>query len=282
MLGSALGCEKMSTLGRYYRDGIHDIPQDLDVAHRLFLTGCDQGHGLSCHRLALLHYSGHGLPEKDYARATSLMTSACNLGDLEACTTLGRWQLENAPGGEVPKQAGDLHSWYRLNLTPGHRTPELEEAWEKALALSQFACDADYVPGCYQLGEMMWWQLHEYPNQHDAATGYLEFACEANHALACRRLGLVFLYGSTRITSDEFLAREFYEHACDLGAWEGCHGASMIYDHNYPKPYPHDPAYAYELSRIGCDMTGSREACELFRQRQQKTHTSSSIVRHSR
>ena len=62
---------------------------DMKQAAHLFKRYCNQSHAKSCFNYAVMLYKGQGVAE-DREHSLRVMSFACELGDAEACSSIGR------------------------------------------------------------------------------------------------------------------------------------------------------------------------------------------------
>lgn len=124
------------------------------------------------------------------AEEKAALASKCSTGDQEACTAIGR-----------------------LNLNAGD-TALAEKAWRKA-------CDEGHAPACFALGNMLsnpYLKLGREPE----AVAPLEKACDTGFGAACYFLGRFHERGACGLPVDTEAARRYFEKGCQGGHYWAC------------------------------------------------------------
>lgn len=261
-LGDPSGCYNVGLMYEYGRG----VKADFGVAYAAYVEGCEGGFPKSCENLALLYENGRGVPQS-HERAVALYRRACTDGpggeaDSEGCVNL-------AQAIDDPKES------VRLLAMVCDRKPDSSEVdsgsqiaracallgvayldgrgvsadVDRAIELSESACDAGSMMGCYNLGTI-YANGEKVPRNDEKAAEYYRRGCDGDDADSCFELG--------RLTEDEKEAAALYEKACDGGSPKGCTNLGEAYGRG--AGVPQDAAKAVALFAKACEAEQA-EAC---------------------
>lgn len=125
--------EAQTNLGLIYDKGVQGIMQDSKEAVKWYQQAADKGYALAQYNLGAMYYHGKGV-EQSYTEAVKW------------------WRLASVQGNIQAR--GDLGGMYALGLG-------VEKDIQKAIILSQSACDGGYQLACNNLRQLS----HQYINQ---------------------------------------------------------------------------------------------------------------------
>ena len=112
-----------------------DAAQNIELANKMYLRGCELGDSGSMRYLALNYLEGKGLP-KDYKRACSYLAKAVEHGNMSARIDLARMFFYGQGTQQDPEKAYDLLEPC-LNEKYGRAYQVLGEAFEYGLGVEQ-------------------------------------------------------------------------------------------------------------------------------------------------
>jgi TPR repeat protein/tRNA A-37 threonylcarbamoyl transferase component Bud32 len=176
-------------LGDLLRDGLGGPP---NPAHALeqYRRVCAAGEQRGCERLGdLMLRDG---PQHDEARGTSLLQSACDAGETEACVALGqrRHDAQNGAGAvALYQRACDSGNGTGCTLLAGAylRGESVPVSGARAAALYERACVADDFAACHSLARLLSDPPADVPPSRDRARVYFRVACQGGARDACGR-----------------------------------------------------------------------------------------------
>lgn len=246
------------------------IPFDPTEAGAVLEKTCDHGELLACSELGLL-LEGDAL-ERDFQRAASLQTKACEGGVVAGCSRLAELHLRSQPGIEASSDA------------------ELAAA----TAQMQWACDKGYLPACERLGVLAWAAIGM-PRDVAKARALLERACDFGRSYGCewavklltkaepKDLGLTSSERGDRVRAYSKRRRALSRESCaergenciegvlspqelreacvDRGIAVACNEVGVIYLEG--RDVDKDPASAVAYLERGCAGNMSRSCHEL-------------------
>lgn len=242
-LGSAPGC---NAAGRMY-EGADDgfsaggpIPRYLVAAMHYHRMACDKGVAGSCDAFeGLFDLSDREsactagdvaackevgdfafgmspfLDTPDYPRAVRMFRRACDLGDLDACASLGvLYQTggpKAGPAHATVRDFGKARHYYGLACNGGMEGSCLSLSIVDVLAAAESGCAAGDPVGCRELA----WRASlgaEVRKDPARAVDLAARACDGGDGLGCALLG-VFLEAGNGTAADPALAREKFLRA---------------------------------------------------------------------
>lgn len=119
-----------------------------------------------------------------------------------------------------------------------------------------FACNANYPPGCANLGNLF--ENGRGCNRDPArAVSFYERACELGGGSGCLLLGLAYQRGSGVPTNDR-KALEYLQKSCNVGHAAGCNYAAILYEQG--TGVEKSPENAKRMRDLACKF-GSGTAC---------------------
>jgi len=174
-------------LANIYSEGKR-VPQDYDMAARLYDLPCEYRIGVACSNRASIFARKH-----DYVNAAEYFRRGCESDDPNGC-----YQLATAyeDGRGVAADAA------------------------QAVVLSKKACDGGDVRGCDSLG-VLYMRGKGVAVDPARAVGLFGRACDAGNAWGCGNLGSAYQEGMG-VARDGARAGELRQRACDGGAREFC------------------------------------------------------------
>jgi uncharacterized protein len=193
---------------------------------------CDAGDAGSCYNLANKLWKPAGR-DRDSKRAMPLFEKACELGDENACNTLGLFHWERGDYGKALSlykracDAGESSACGNLGtmFKNGKGVPRSET---RAAMFYRQACDAGNPPACGMLAA-----LHEdgrgVPRDGKLALALQTRACEGKFPRGCGDLGVVYREGKNT-PKDLTKARDLFQRACDGGDQKGCTNLGQLYE----------------------------------------------------
>jgi TPR repeat protein len=204
-----------------YRRGIgvtKDVKKSLEIDER----NCSAGDFSSCNRLIAIY------SEENKARAFALAYHQCELENGDACTLLGKMNIDGtwlSKSGDAAAEAFEKG----CNLKPPNADscnllgvilytqtdPKLRDL-PRARSLFAAACQGKDVAGCNNLG----WLDVELKRVADGIKE-LGQACDGDYAMACHNLGLLYSDGKA-VPANAPRAQQFYRKACQLKDAEAC------------------------------------------------------------
>ncbi|WP_169943141.1 tetratricopeptide repeat protein [Campylobacter sp. RM15925] len=132
----------------------------------------------------------------DQNRADELYKKACDMGDMDACKTVGDMHNEGFGGFKVD--------------------------YAKARELYDKSCNAQISSACMMLAYHYNGGIGGLKEDYKKAAELYEKACNMDNLQGCLTIAIVYKDGSEEIKRDMKKAAEFYGKACDLGYDEGC------------------------------------------------------------
>lgn len=129
-------------------------------------------------------------------KADELYKKACDMGDMNACKSVGDMYNEGFGGFEVN--------------------------YAKARELYGRSCDAEVSDACVMLAYHYNAGIGGLKEDFKKAGELYEKACKIHNLQACITIALIYKNGSEEIKKDLKKSAEFYGMACDLGFDEGC------------------------------------------------------------
>jgi len=176
-------------LGDLLRDGLGGPPNPAHAIEQ-YRRVCAAGEQRGCERLGgLLLREG---PQHDAARGTSLLQSACDADDTDACVDLGRRRsdAQNAAGAVALFQRAcdhgngqgcELLAWAYL------RGQSVPASTTRAVALFERACVADDFESCHSLARLLSGERPDVAPSRERARVYFQVACQGGVREACGR-----------------------------------------------------------------------------------------------
>ncbi|MGZ5436006.1 MAG: tetratricopeptide repeat protein [Pyrinomonadaceae bacterium] len=109
------------------------VPEDLALAARLLIRGCDGGDGYHCNKAAILYDNGRGVPQNKQT-AFDLFKKGCEvkLQSPDACTNLASYYED---GELVPKDLEKAKKLYSIGCSTTWSVTK-EDACKKLKELS--------------------------------------------------------------------------------------------------------------------------------------------------
>lgn len=164
---------------------------------------------------------------------------ACDKGDMNACTELGKLYDNGMAYYEIHSTAKrERHKAYKLyklacdnNYAEGcfHLSYSYVQGGgvrrdaPKGIALITKTCNNGYAKACYNLAHLYAKGFKNYLKKDEFK--FIELytkACNSGHIKACHKLGMVYEDGFDKIKKNNSKAKEFYGRACDKGLDKGC------------------------------------------------------------
>jgi TPR repeat protein len=201
--------------------GLLAAPAAAQDAEALYGSACDAGDVDACSVLALMFETGEGI-DRDLAKAASRYGQGCQLGDMEACTILGAMYLQ---GQGVTRDLA------------------------RAVSLHERACDGGELRGCEALGLMYETGSGVLADYTRAAQLYRQ-ACDGGMASSCNRLGMIMQNGQG-VPANPEAGLDLFARACDAGDLAGCVNLGVGFERG--DGVPADPAQALALYERACD-----------------------------
>ena len=226
------------------------------------------GDAAACYQAALL-YALSDQGSQDDARATDLMTRACDLGDASSCSAAANRLFLGASftaedvargvqlvvqgcwtgGPEACRRAGFFYA-HGYGVDVDHtRSTELfaQGCWERD-ALSCLNAGENYAQGIGVGADPA------------RAVDLFVRGCQETDAVSCRNAGLIYAEGHGAVAQNLTRATTLFVSACDQGDGISCHMAGLHYDKGLGVPIDH--SYAAQLAELACTL-GHQEACDM-------------------
>ncbi|MEZ4318521.1 MAG: tetratricopeptide repeat protein [Myxococcota bacterium] len=228
----APSCNALGTLVRDARGG----PKDMVRARDLFQTSCENGLNVGCVHFADVLASNRDV-EGNLEKAVELYTKACEDESSipKACTSLGEMTLV---GDGIEKK---------------------DE--ERAEALFDKACKAEYAPACVQQAGVL---LEKRGNRADTeanlqtATELYDKACTIDANFGCFELAVLHHEKKAPDATME-QAGHYYERVCSMDHSRGCFELAELMA---AEEVPSRPGQKEALYTRACE-SGNSEACAL-------------------
>lgn len=190
-------------------------------AEDLYQSACDDGELEACTVLGLMFESGTRVP-RNLVRAVDLYETACQGGEPGACVNLG--SLYEA-GDPVPRDVARAADLYRRG------------------------CNGGQLLGCDDLGGVLE-RGDGVPRDFSAAVALYERACDGGMMLACTHLGMMSQRGAG-VPQSVVRATALYGRACGGGDALGCVYIGVSYERG--EGVAPDAARAADFYRQACD-----------------------------
>jgi TPR repeat protein len=234
-----------------------------------YRQACEKGHGQACYSFSLYQVSQ---TEADKVLNHTMLTRGCDLGNGEACTTLGYRQEKGQMVTADPVKARQLYlKGCELKNNTGCRNAAVayfngiggEKDPAQALAYNRSACDLGHMEGCY-------WAANQVEEGQGtaadpvAARGLFGQYCERNHARSCSQYGYLLqkkLFPEDK--RDHKGARAAYEKACRLGNAIGCSNLAIVQE--WGQGGPTDLVSALKNYDKACEMRHATACAAMAR-----------------
>ena len=245
---------------------------DIERARTMFSKACRVHHPSACNALAELCRDARGGP-RDLPRAATLFGIACEKGDIQSACTERGLALYDGEGVKEDKAAAvaifDSACQHETDSQPkacaslgiaylnGKGVERRDE--EKAIELIRRSCEADYAPGCVQMGEMYAKRTRgiRRENLTTAADSY-DTACDIDGRFGCFELAQMHEQGRAIEASPE-KAAIYYQRTCNIDPTRGCFEAAKLMSSGKVEARDGEIAALYN---VACEH-GHNEACAL-------------------
>jgi hypothetical protein len=174
------------------------VLEDSNWAASVYRQACNDGDTDACTIVGRMLARGQGIPE-DHAQAAAVWRKGCEAGAMDSCSGLGVQYLR---GLGVAKDVG------------------------KAVELYRKACEGGSMTGCNNLGMLHVKGLGVAKDPNKAAQLWRK-ACEGGSMSGCSNLGMLHAKG-LGVAKDRARAVVLYRKACDGGNREGCKRLRML------------------------------------------------------
>jgi TPR repeat protein len=165
----------------------------------------------------------------------------CDTGDAEGCMNLAQMYEVGRGVPRDPQRAATLY--------------------QRAVTLSQRACDANTLRACTALGVAYAGGIGV-PRNDARAVALYQRACDGGEPAGCHHLGQHYERGLGVSKKDPNQARALYQRACEGGAANGCTDLGRMFEKG--AGVPKDPAQAAAFYQRGCSG-GDTVACDALK-----------------
>ena len=218
-------CELLTILERQEKE-IESNKKDIEN----YTLMCKHNDIKMCLHLADIYYKGIGV-EKNIEESTKILLKVCNMGEAEACNSLG-WLLEEK------NDLKNAHKFYTKSCDNNYTMAcsnlgylyenaiGVKRDIEKAKYLYKVACDDKKEIACSNLN-----QLHK--KEKEIADAKLEVEreekeCTENNFKSCAYLGVRYFDGSG-LFKEKKKAKKFFEKACNGKDIMSCSNLGLMY-----------------------------------------------------
>lgn len=171
--------------------------RDQEAALKLCEKACyEDGIATACYIVAKKQEEGY-MQQDDPDKIFKLYEKACNMGDIDAC-----------------KSVGDIYKEGRGSILADQK---------KAREIYAKACEGGLGDACFELGH-----FYKYDKDFKKAVELYEFSCVNDTPHGCYMLAQMYESGNLGISKELKKSLAFFMQACDGGIYEACEDADHI------------------------------------------------------